>query len=422
MDSETLTTPNQPLNGKEEIDRLSLLLTKKELELSALLEITKSINSNLPESSLYKIFHFTLLGNLHIPKLALFVCDDTHWVCKVAYGTATNAKNLQPAPFMGSMVDISLLEEHSVAGYEDFDIAVPIAHKNQVLAYVFIGGVSLPEGYKQSTLLSFVKTFTSIIIVAIENKKMARKQLHQEALRKEMEIAKDVQSMLFPKQLPNNNMVHIHATYLPNFSIGGDYYDYIAIDTDNFMVCIADVSGKGISAALLMSNFQASLRTLVRQTTALEQIVQELNHSIISNAKGERFVTFFIALINTKMQTITYINAGHNPSFLVNNNNQVQMLEKGCTVLGAFVKIPFIEQEQICYTPGSLLFCYTDGLTETNNDALEEFGMKNIEDFLQQFPHENLVQNHEILSQMLNEYKGEQSFPDDITYLSCLLK
>lgn len=422
MDSETPTTPSRPLSGKEELDRVSLLLTKKEMELSALLEITKSINFNLPESSLYKIFHFTLLGNLNIPKLALFVCDEHEWICKVTYGTKTSIRDLLPAKFMGTMADISLLENYSIDGYEEFDIAVPISHKSHVLAYVFIGGVALPEGYKQSTLLSFVKTFTSIIIVAVENKKFARKQLHQEALRKEMEIAREVQSMLFPKQLPHNNQVHIHATYLPNFSIGGDYYDYIEIDKNSFIVCIADVSGKGISAALLMSNFQASLRTLVRQTTDLVQIVQELNHSIMSNAKGERFVTFFIALINTQSHTISYINAGHNPSFLIDSKNNFMMLEKGCTVLGAFQKIPIIEKDEFLYAPGSLLFCYTDGLTETNNDKLEEFGIENIQQFLLQFPQENLVQNHQILSHMLNEFKGDQTFPDDITFLSCLLK
>src|SRR5690606_33837514 len=142
---------------------------------------------------------------------------------------------------------------------------------------------------------SFVQTFTSIIVVAIENKKLARKELEQEVFRKELEIAREVQSMLFPKELPDTDKVRAFASYLPHHTIGGDYYDYIQQDENNFLVCIADVSGKGIPASLLMSNFQASLRTLVRQTNDLKQIVNELNFVIKANAKGERFITFFVA-------------------------------------------------------------------------------------------------------------------------------
>lgn len=413
-------THNRQLNGKEELEQISLKLTKKELELSALLEITKSINSNLPESSLYKIFHFTLLGNLNIPRLALFVLD-SQWDCKVCYGCKSNMQTLTNAEFMGVLSETTLVSALQAHHYSEFDIVVPIAHKNIVLAYVLIGGIDVSDDLQRNQL-DFVKTFTSIILVAVENKKLARKQLQQEALRKEMEIAREVQTMLFPKQLPKNDTVNIHATYLPNFSIGGDYYDYIAINENSFIICIADVSGKGISAALLMSNFQAALRTLVRQTTDLGQIVQELNHSIISNAKGERFVTFFIALINTRFQTITYINAGHNPPFLILPNGTELFLEKGCTVLGAFNKIPFIEQEQIAYEPNTLLFCYTDGLTETNNNQLEEFGMEGIKDFLTNNNGGDLAVNHDLLSAQIQVFKGEQNFPDDITYMSCLLK
>jgi sigma-B regulation protein RsbU (phosphoserine phosphatase) len=160
----------------------------------------------------------------------------------------------------------------------------------------------------------------------------------------------------------------MQASYLPALMVGGDYYDYVELDKDNFLICIADVSGKGVSAALLMSNFQASLRTLARQTQDLKQIVRELNINIKSSAKGERFITFFGAIFNTLSHKIRYINAGHNPPVLLFNTGAMHVLEKGTTVLGAFDELPFIEEEEMSISPETLLFAYTDGLTETSNE------------------------------------------------------
>jgi sigma-B regulation protein RsbU (phosphoserine phosphatase) len=105
--------------------------------------------------------------------------------------------------------------------------------------------------------VKFIQALSNIIIVAIENKKLARKQLEQEAFRKELEIASDVQQFLFPDKLPNTERLKMEASYLPHDLVGGDYYDFIPINKNQFLLCVADVSGKGIPAALMMSNFQA---------------------------------------------------------------------------------------------------------------------------------------------------------------------
>ena len=411
-------TRKQQLNGDKNTQDLETQLSLKELELTSLLEITQAINFNLPENALYKIFHFTLIANLRIPKLALYVLDK-EWNCKVNYNTKTDCKNLKLIEEITAHRTTTLLE--NVKGYEEFDIIIPITHKDRVLAFVFVGGIDNPASYLDTSVIPFIQTFTNIIIVAIENKKFARKELQQESLRKELEIAREVQSMLIPKELPHTNLVKMYATYLPHQSIGGDYYDYIFIDEHNYIICIGDVSGKGVPAALLMSNFQACLRTLVRQTKDLKQIIEELNYSIIRNAKGERFITFFIAACNLKNNTITYINAGHNPSFLVSGNGSVSMLEKGTTVLGAFDKLPFLEEDVKSFDSNSLLFCYTDGLTETNNENNDEYGIERIEAYLITNSKDNLKQLHEGLKSDLDNFRKDQDYADDITFFSCLL-
>ena len=405
------------LNGDNDLSGIEKKLYLKELELTALTEVTQAINANLSEDQLYRIFHFTLISNLHIPKLALFVLDKD-WNCKVSYNTRLDYKSVSLSQKIREINRTTLLHDVEQE-FKEFNIVLPISHKSNVLAYVLVGGIENAEQYLQSATIPFIQTLASIIIVAIENKKLVRRQLQQEALRKELEIARDVQSMLFPKKLPKNDQLTIRAFYLPHQSIGGDYYDYIALDKDRFIICIGDVSGKGVPAALLMSNVQACLRTLVRQTTDLKEIIHELNYCILNNAKGERFITFFIACCNLATREINYINAGHNPSILVSENHEVMLLEKGTTVLGAFNKLPFIEENTIAIPDKSIHFTYTDGLTETNNKEGEEFGLDNVKNIVSRNFSQDPDTLHELIRSKLDEYRGSESLADDITFLSC---
>ncbi|MEQ8239062.1 MAG: hypothetical protein RIA69_07600, partial [Cyclobacteriaceae bacterium] len=224
----------------------------RDLELNALLEITQAINNNFSEEDLYKIYRFTLLADLKVKKLALFV-KDRSWKCKVHFGSDHDWNSTELDAKFLTITDTADLNG-DCSEYGIFDHVLPVLHKDSLLAILFIGG--LPNMENANT--TFLKALTNIIIVAIENKKLARRQLLQEAHKKEMEIAKKVQNFLFPKTLPNSDRLKIDAIYLPHQDVGGDYYDYLAIDEDKFLICIADVSGKGVPAALLMSNFQAS--------------------------------------------------------------------------------------------------------------------------------------------------------------------
>src|SRR5258708_3935568 len=235
-------------------------IEKKELELNALLEITQAINSNVPEESLYKIFNFTLRSNLNIKKLALFVFDDI-WSCKVSFGATRNYTKIKLDDRVKMVKNIHRISEFENCDFEEFDLVIPIAHKDETLALIFVGGVDVGNAsHDDGENIKFIQALSNIIIVAIENKKLARKQLEQEAFRKELEIASDVQQFLFPDKLPNTEHLKMVASYLPHDMVGGDYYDYVPINKNQFLLCVADVSGKGIAAALMMSNFQASLR------------------------------------------------------------------------------------------------------------------------------------------------------------------
>lgn len=393
----------------------------KELELNALLEITQAINSNLPEESLYKIYNFTLRSNLNIKKLALFVLDED-WSCKASFGTDRQFHRSKLLPELKTIQDITHLKDFDKCDFTEFDIVIPVTHKANTLALVFVGGLDRNDPrYETEDGIRFIQALSNIIIVAVENKKLARKQLQQEAFRKELEIASDVQQFLFPEKLPNTPTLKLEASYLPHDRVGGDYYDYIPINKNQFLICVADVSGKGIPAALMMSNFQAVLRTLLRQTPNLTDIIEALNFQVLENTKGEKFITFFAAIYDIRLKTMVYVNSGHNPPILWDKKNGIRMLEDGSTVLGAMHPLPFLNEGFVTGLDDFLLFCYTDGLTETVNEEEKEFGVEALLSYFSdpQNQMKDLKVIHQDIIVALDKFKGKNAYHDDITILSC---
>ncbi|WMJ74511.1 PP2C family protein-serine/threonine phosphatase [Cytophagaceae bacterium ABcell3] len=410
-------TLKHQLNGSSK--DLGRQLHLKQLELNALLDLTKAISNNEPEEKLYKIFYFTILSNLHVKKMALFV-NEEGWQYKVGHGVSKSEMT------KSDFIDDDILKVKSIAEIgkangilSEFDLIIPVQHKDKVLAYVFLGNIK-KQTDDEYVDISFVQTLSSILIVAIENKRLARKELQQEALKKELSIAREVQAQFIPGELPSTERISVKATYLPHRAIGGDYYDYIEIDPNRFLVCIADVSGKGIPAALLMSNFQASLRTLVRQTSDLVKIFEELNHSIMNNSKGERFITFFAAICDLKENKLNYINAGHNPPVLLLPDGGECVLDKGTTILGAFPTLPFIDQDCIDVPQGSLLVAFTDGITETcDEEGEEEFGFEKLKELALRFRDKNPQELHKSIMSELDVFKGGANYADDISLITC---
>jgi sigma-B regulation protein RsbU (phosphoserine phosphatase) len=390
----------------------------KELELNSLLEVTQAINNNVPEDFLYKIYNFTLRSNLKIKKLALFVLDDV-WNCKVNFGTKNTFLKVRLPDCFKEVRAISSLNDFESTEFSEFDIVLPVAHKDKTLALVFLGDHQ-HDGHYEHDGTKFIQALSNIIIVAIENKKLARKQLEQEAFRKELEIASDVQQFLFPETLPNTDILNVEASYLPHDLIGGDYYDYIPINKNQFLLCVADVSGKGIPAALMMSNFQASLRTLLRQTPNLRDIVEALNYQVLENAKGEKFITFFACIYDLSLKTLVYVNSGHNPPILCGKNG-IQLLEDGSTVLGAMHPLPFVNEGFITDLDKFRLFCYTDGLIETMNEEGVEFGMERLLEYFNDLTtrQKDMRTIHDDIIIALDNFKGRNGYHDDITMLSC---
>lgn len=343
-------------------DRLKI----SRFKLDSLLDITLSINANLPTEDLLAKYEYILRHNLGIGKILIFKHSDT-WECLLNGGFP---KHFEAIDVESRLLNITEIEFVTPAlGFEGADIIVPVYNNNVHLAFVFIGDIE-EEGEGMSPVLkhlNFIQTISSIIIVAIENIRLFNESLNRVAFKKELELAAKMQNMLIPDngQMPKNPKFIVNGFYYPHYEVGGDYYDCIRLSETKTGFCIADVSGKGISAAILMSNFQASLRALFTYDIKLETLVNKLNSIVIVNAEGEKFITFFVARYDHETGVLEYVNAAHNPPVLYNTvTGDIQHLQVSCVGIGMLDKIPRVEKFEIIISDYSKIVCYTDGLSE----------------------------------------------------------
>lgn len=348
-------------------------------KLDALLDITLSINANLPVAQLLEKYDSILRNRLGIGKIMIFKLQEK-WECilnagfPVSYEKSVNVEE-QLMPFTETAIVTNS------PGFEGVDIIVPVYNNLIPLAFVFIGDIE-EEGEGMSPVLkhlNFIQTISSIIIVAIENIRLFRESLKQEAMKKELELASRMQMMLIPhdKQLPSEGKIIVSGFYFPHYEVGGDYYDCITLSDNQTGFCIADVSGKGISAAILMSNFQASLRALFTGEIELADLISRLNRIVVANAAGEKFITFFVARYDHITGVLEYVNAAHNPPVFYDTvTGETLHLSSSCVGIGMLDEIPFVKTEKVKVKNHSKVVCYTDGLSELKDENGEDIGTR----------------------------------------------
>ncbi len=391
-------------------------LQLKTIQLKALLEITQAINSNLSQKALTGLFSDTLKGKMGVSKMAIFTQFD-EWACSGCYGVNDSVIALLSKETLMSFKHISYLKKNHHKLAEDFKIVIPVYHKAHPIAICFLGDAGNLKGESEEERLNFIQTLINIIAVAIENKKLFKEQLTQQGIKKELELAGKMQTMLIPEFLPANEYMEMDAIYMPHLDIGGDYYDFMQLNEDELMFCMGDISGHGIAAALLMANFQASLRSLIMQQDSLKDFITLFNIKINEITRGEKFITLFLARYNTYSRKLHYINAGHTPPVFYNKDG-AQLLEKGCTILGMFEKLPSISVGEISIRPNDFLFCYTDGLTELEDDRGEQYGVPRLKDFVQRHQAHSVKDFNKLMLDEIITYKGKQLFNDDVSFLS----
>lgn len=400
--------------GEEELIRL---LLKRQSELNSLLEITRAINKNSSTPVLIQMMEAILQTHLNVGRFRLIIEKDDSFICISKYGGhfETLPVLLKACAALKKVKYPSSLNHYNKGVLKDYNYFIPIHSKNKPLAYTLIGDFTSSEEMLDNDL-HFIQTLVNAIIVALQNKKLFRQRLETERFQREMELASEVQNMLIPVKLHKDTAIEIGAKYMPHQNIGGDYFDFIRINDQELIWCIADVSGKGISAALLMANFQASLRAWVMVENDLTTIIKRLNDIVIKNTRGEKFITLFLAKYNQQTRKLYYINAGHNPPVMY-TDGKVVSLNLGTTMIGAFEELPFLNQGEIDVQPGTLVCNYTDGLMDYEVEQSKQWNEDELAGFVADNGHYAPDRFNQMLMDHLNlVIKGKPI--DDVTLLT----
>lgn len=409
---------NHPFSeSDDQIDLIELLL-QRQAELNALLEITRAINSNVSSDTLIEMLEIIMKGNLKIGKFRLMLENVSEFHCVSHFGG--ELESFEDFQFIAkelSELKIAIpITDHPHPAISAYDFFIPVHHKDEALAFVLVGNLENDEKLVDNKI-DYIQTLINVIIVAFENKKLFKERLYRERLQREVELASQVQNMLIPQVLPNNPVLDVEAIYRPHQSIGGDFFDFIQLNEDKFLWCVADVSGKGISAALIMANFQASLRALVSLEMSLTDLIERLNQIVFNNTKGDRFITLFIGIYNKVTRKINFVNAGHNPSLLI-QNNLVTPLKNGTTMIGVFDELPFVNEGEITLEKDAIIFNYTDGIIEFDGEEEQSLSEEELMKFLAINKDDELKNIHNLLIEKIEDLRNNKEASDDITILS----
>jgi sigma-B regulation protein RsbU (phosphoserine phosphatase) len=386
--------------SEQRVKHLETQLRNKEFMLNSMLEITSAINANQDVEKLIQLYSFILREQLGYSRFMLFIKQED-WKCVVKTGVRSKLTQIDVERDLLRFSDITAIASSQSEVLGSFDLVIPVVHQQVQLAFLLVSG-DIQEDWNiesGSGRVNFIQTLTNIIVVAIENKRLVQHSVVQARIKKELEVASEMQRLLFPSDLPSNRKMDISAKYIPRHEVGGDYYDFIPLGDEEYMLCIADVSGKGIGAALLMANFQATIRTLFKyHRFDLEFLIEELNKKVMRSAKG--------------------VNAGHNHPFIT-NGRKVEMLSEGCIGLGMLDELPFISVGRKLLKPNTTIVLYTDGVVELENSTNTFFGQDQLIRLVHSFYPLKMEDMNNLIFSKLDEWREDLPLVDDTAVFCC---
>ncbi len=296
-------------------------------------------------------------------------------------------------------------------------VVVPVAVKSGISGILFVRLHSGKSSDGQTMRL--LRSVASQLALMVENSHLTDRIVEQERLRRELALASEVQKRLFPEKAPDVRCAQLVGYCLPARGVGGDYYDFLRVGSDQLGIALADVAGKGIAAALLMSVVQASLRSIADDPAiSLSQVTSKMNRLLCASTGPNSYATFFHARLEETTRKLTYVNGGHNPPFLLRNHHQgaIEELTTGGMIVGMF---PFSQYEEgaVQLEPGDVLMLFTDGVSEAHNPNQEEFGEERLKEVLRRHGHLAVGDASSAILDELREWMADAPQHDDLTFV-----
>ncbi|OUU25601.1 MAG: hypothetical protein CBC04_06410 [Verrucomicrobia bacterium TMED44] len=307
-------------------------------------------------------------------------------------------------------------------------VYAPLIHDDKSYGVLVVANPANGLSFSQMDF-SLISSLAEQAALAIKNSDAMNLRLEKSRIDSDLHLASEVQELFLTHEFPEHKGIEIDAQYLPSAQVGGDFYDFYKLSSTKFAVCIADVSGKGVPASLLMAICQTNLRHFVKKASKPSEILKSLNEQLEERIRQDMFITLFFAIIDTKNKKLIYSRAGHEPAILIRNAGQgdsakVEELHGNGMALGMVPSEIFdemIEDKETTFNPGDCLFLFTDGVTEATNQEGEEFGIQNLKSFASKNISLGPKSINRKLISKINHFSSSQFERDDITLL-CVKK
>lgn len=407
-------------------------ITDETIRLMAIVEIGKLLNSTLDLNKILEIILDTAIKNLNADRGTVYLIDH-------------EKKQLWSKVLQGeSIVEVRLALGQGIAGFvaqtgkkvilkdaykddrfnPEFDkktgyvtksiLCMPMKNRKGEMIGVF-QIINRKNGFFNQDDVKFLDTLSVDACIAIENARLYEEAIEKERMEKELEVAATIQKMIIPKEIVQSEGYEISGFNVPSKQVGGDFYDVVHLPNGQIALIIADVSGKSIPGALLVSILQASLRAYLESDFELKKLVTKLNQIILKNSTEDKYITFFIAILDPKTGVLKSVNAGHNPPLLC-RNGQLKKLHVGGIPLGMY---PFdqFEAEETLLEPNDILVMFTDGITEAADKNDEFYDDARLEKCVLKHAALHADKLKQVIYEDVKKFVGEAEQSDDITML-----
>ncbi len=425
---------NGNLNYNQQLENENVRLRQSLQELSILNEIATAISSTMELNKLTDLMLQKCIKHLNAEQGSIMLLNESdllnpfHTMIRKAdqsdtkhalrFGNQLNGwmlKNKQPLISNDLMND----SRFNVLPDEHLDImsliSVPLCFKGKMIGLISVFNKKEYKKFSQSDqkLLSIIAAQSAHVI---ENARLLEEEKQYLLIQEELKMAKEIQLNLLPTILPEVKGYDIAAFMQPAKEIGGDYYDFINAAENEIAFCVGDVSGKGLPAAVLMGNLQATIRGQCIIPSSVSEKITRANKLLYQSTDPSKFATFFYAELDKRTGSICYCNAGHNFPIVFHKDGKYDLLDVGGTILGSLPDFPFHEKV-IQLKDGDTLLLYSDGVSEAMNKDEEEFGDQKLIDILKNNLNSNSKELIKKIYEAVKLHAGETPQSDDITIM-----
>lgn len=406
----------------DDLKKTNRKLDQRIHELNTLFDLSKEFNLLTDREKISRIFKFALLGQLFVRSFFMIYRNGDTLSTLAESNLSTEICEDRKAKIFNVTEDVTIVDQslsHEIPSLAENQIAalVGITIQNKKVAVIGVGKRLNGNSYTESDF-NFLKSLANLAIISIQKTYFLEDRIEKERMEEELSIATSIQQALLPDPIPKIEGLDLAAITVPSRQVGGDYFDVVQTPDGNFVLAIADVTGKGVPAALLMANLQSMLHALIPVDISLSEATGRINNMIHNNTTSDKFITFFWGKFIPATSVFRYVNAGHNPPLLLpKEEEEFTELSDGGLILGAMETLTPYNQSEIEIQKGDLVVFYTDGVNEAQDQTGEfEFGERRLKNCIKKYRDYPVEEIQNKIIQEVDTFSGGVRF-DDITLL-----